>query len=251
MSEASIPGNTSGEIKAGGVLTVPWAPGMRAGTGYDYVARVSKGVSPAKDESTFANQKLGLESLDVSIRRVENVDELQDYLRIEAGVSGAYKLFSASASSDFVRNVRINAYSIYFLIKAVAICNVELATPIVLDKKDTKLSAQAFRKMYGDHYVSARKKGSAFFGLLEMKTDSNETRTAVVSSLQASFGGTTKGGNLIKANFSNAVMKASSHQGVSLSMQIIAQGVGPDFLKLTQALSSNGSTEPAEEETDE
>jgi hypothetical protein len=66
-----------------------------------------------------------------------------------------------------------------------------------------------------------------------MKTDSEETRTAVVTSLKASFGAQ-KVGNYIKANFSSAVMKAASHQGVSLSMQIIAQGVGPDFLQLTQ-----------------
>jgi hypothetical protein len=217
--------------KAGGVITIPWGPGMRAGSGYDYVARTSKGVAPG--DSKFNDGKLGNEFVDVSIRRVENVDELQDYLRVEAGVSGAYKMFGGSASVDFVRNVTVSRYSIYFLIKAVAICKAEQATPLSLSNDVANLSAEVFRRKFGDHFVSARKKGSVFLALLEMKTDSEETRTAVVASLKATFGAQ-KVGNYIKANFSSAVMKAASHQGVSLSMQIIAQGVGPDFLKLTQ-----------------
>jgi hypothetical protein len=72
-----------------------------------------------------------------------------------------------------------------------------------------------------------------------MKTDSEETRMAVVTSLKASFGAQ-KAGNYIKANFSNAVMQAASHQGVSLSMQVIAEGVGPDFLRLTQDFKPKG-----------
>ena len=78
----NLPGN-----KAGGVITVPWGLGMRAGSGYDYVARTSKGVAPG--ESKFKNNQLGNEFVDVSIRRVESVDDLQNYLRVEAGVSGA------------------------------------------------------------------------------------------------------------------------------------------------------------------
>ena len=226
----------NGRGKAGGVVTVPWGTGMAAGTGYDYLARESKGVSPAENEKEmkFADSE-GLELVDVSVLRVENVDELQDYLRIEAGVSGAFKLFSASASSDFVNNVRMNAYSIYFLIKAVAICNIQrLTSQMVLHEADAKLREQDFREKYGDHFVSARKKGSAFFALLEMKTTSQETRQAVVSELEMGFGGGKAGPNLIKANFSNSVMKAARHEGVSLSMRVIAQGIGGDFLKLTQ-----------------
>jgi hypothetical protein len=219
--------------KAGGVITIPWGPGMRAGSGYDYVARTSKGVAPGK--STFKDQNLGNEFVDVSITRVENVEELQDYLRVEAGVSGAYKMFGGSASADFVRNVNINRYSIYFLVRAVAICKAEQATPLKLSDKVANLNAEKFRLKFGDHFVSARKKGSVFFALLEMKTDSEETRMAVVASLKASFGDkkTSKLAS-IKGNFSSAVMKAASHQGVSLSMRIIAEGVGPNFLKLTQ-----------------
>jgi hypothetical protein len=231
--------STLGEMRAGGVITVPWVAGMRAGVGYDSAARVSKGVSPAKTSSKFEGDELGIASFDFSIRRVENVDELQDYLQIEGGISGAYKLFSGSVSSDFVRNVRINTYSIYFLIKAVAICDTESATPIEISKKTAKLTADKFRKMYGDYYVSARKKASAFFGLLEVKAESNEARTAVVSTLKASFGDKVlKTGNLIEASFSNAVLKASAHEGVSLSLQVIAQGVGPDILQLTNGFTS-------------
>jgi hypothetical protein len=206
---------------------------MRAGSGYDYVARTSKGVVPGN--SKFNDGKLGNEFVDVSITRVENVDDLQNYLRVEAGVSGAYKMFGGSASVDFVRNVTVNRYSIYFLVKAVAICKAEQATPLTLSEAFAKLTPEKFRSKCGDHFVSARKKGSVFFALLEMKTDSEETRMAVVTKLKASFG-TEKTKKLasIKANFSNAVMQAASHQGVSLSMQIIAQGVGDDFLRLTQ-----------------
>jgi len=38
-------------------------------------------------------------------------------------------------------------------------------------------------------------------------------------------------------------MQAASHQGVSLSMQIIAQGVGPDFLTLTQGFKPKSEDE--------
>jgi hypothetical protein len=240
MSTPIVAPINSPDNKAGGVITIPWGPGMRAGSGYDYVARTSKGVAPGK--SKFKNETLGNEFVDVSIRRVENVDELQDYLRIEAGVSGAYKMFGGSASTDFVRNVKVNRYSIYFLIRAVAISKTEQATPLKLSDAAANLSADVFRRKFGDHFVSARKRGSVFLALLEMKTDSEETRTAVVTSLKASFGAE-KLGNYINANFSNAVMKAASHQGVSLSMQVIAQGVGPDFLKLTQDFSPNGDDE--------
>jgi len=231
----SIPVNaptTLPDNKAGGVITIPWGPGMRAGSGYDYVARTSKGTGPG--DSRFNDGKLGNEFVDVSITRVENVDELQNYLRVEAGVSGAYKMFGGSASVDFVRNVTINRYSIYFLIKAVAICKAEQATPLRLSSDVSNLTAEKFRRKFGDHFVSARKKGSVFFALLEMKTDSEETRMAVVTKLKASFGAErTRKLASIKATFSNSVMQAATHQGVSLSMQIIAQGVGPDFLRLT------------------
>jgi len=236
----SIPVNaptTLPDNKAGGVITIPWGPGMRAGSGYDYVARTSKGTGPG--DSRFNDGKLGNEFVDVSITRVENVDELQNYLRVEAGVSGAYKMFGGSASVDFVRNVTVNRYSIYFLIKAVAICKAEQATPLRLSSDVSNLTAEKFRRKFGDHFVSARKKGSVFFALLEMKTDSEETRMAVVTSLKASFGAK-KVGNYVKANFSNAVMQAASHQGVSLSMQVIAEGVGPDFLRLTKDFKPKG-----------
>ena len=236
----SIPVNaptTLPDNKAGGVITIPWGPGMRAGSGYDYVARTSKGVPPG--ESTFTNKQLSNEFVDVSIARVESVDDLQNYLRVEAGVSGAYKMFGGSASVDFVRNVTVNRYSIYFLIKAVAICKVEQATALSLSNDAKNLTPEKFRRKFGDHFVSARKKGSVFFALLEMKTDSEETRMAVVTSLKASFGAK-KVGNYVKANFSNAVMQAASHQGVSLSMQVIAEGVGPDFLRLTKDFKPKG-----------
>jgi hypothetical protein len=226
--------------KAGGVIMVPWGTGMRAGSGYDYVARTSKGVAPGV--SKFENKQLGNEFVDVSIRRVESVDDLQNYLRVEAGVSGAYKMFGGSASVDFVRNVTVNRYSIYFLIRAVAICQAEQATSLSLSNDAKTLKAEEFRRKFGDHFVSARKKGSVFFALLEMKTDSEETRMAVVTKLKASFGAQ-KAGNYIKANFSNAVMQAASHQGVSLSMQVIAQGVGPDFLRLTQEFKPKGESD--------
>jgi hypothetical protein len=151
-------------------------------------------------------------------------------------------MFSGSASADFVRNVKVNRYSIYFLIRTVAISKTEQATPLKLSDAVENLTADMFRRKFGDHFVSARKKGSVFVALLEMKTDSEETRTAVVTSLKASFGAK-KMGNYISANFSNAVMKAASHQGVSLSMQVIAQGVGPDFLKLAQDFSPKGDGE--------
>jgi hypothetical protein len=35
-------------------------------------------------------------------------------------------------------------------------------------------------------------------------------------------------------------MQAASHQGVSLSMQVIAEGVGPDFLRLTKDFKPKG-----------
>jgi hypothetical protein len=77
-----------------------------------------------------------------------------------------------------------------------------------------------------------------------MKTDSEETRMAVVTKLKASFGGErTRKLASIKATFSNSVMQAASHQGVSLSMQIIAQGVGPDFLRLTPDFKPNSDGE--------
>lgn len=237
--------STSGDLEAGGVITVPWADGMRAGYGYDPAARVSKGVSPAKKTSKFEGEENVGVNIDFSIRRVESVDEIQDYLQVEGGISGAYKLFSGSISSDFARNVKINSYSIYFLIKSVVVSNAEYATPVKLSKDAQNLTALHFKKKFGTHFVSARKKGSSFFALLEVRTDSEETRLAVVSELKANIGDKKLKGN-IKANFENAIKKASSHEGVSLSLQVIAHGVGPDILEKTQGftpLDNNDSDE--------
>ncbi|MBV9505637.1 MAG: hypothetical protein JO323_11610 [Acidobacteriia bacterium] len=217
-----------------GMMRVPWVSGMRPGHGYDYGARAALACPFATvPPDTWPVAATSLSS-DLRIYRVESVEDLQEKLKIQEDVKGSYALFSSGISGQFIRSVSINGYSLYFLIKAYAINQEEFVSEDLtryFSPEARGMPAGDFQNSYGDYYVAGRVKGSAFFALLEVKTQSDEVKTEIIKELNVGLQAGELPGSFA-ATFGAQFRKAATHQGVSFALHVAEYGVGPDVIGL-------------------
>jgi hypothetical protein len=215
-----------------GMMRVPWVSGMRPGHGYDYGARAALNCPFATVPPDTWPQAATSLSSDLRIYRVESVEDLQEKLKIQEDVKGSYALFSSGINGQFIRSVSINTYSLYFLIKAYAINQEEFVSADLtklFSPEARSLPANDFQNSYGDYYVAGRVKGSAFFALLEVKTQSDEIKMEIIKELNVGL----QAGEMpasFAATFGTQFRKAATHQGVSFALHVAEFGQCPEVV---------------------
>lgn len=209
------------DIAKDGIIVLPWLDGMEPGGGYDSLAQIVKGNasgdgSDLKLEASTARSQ----TFTQDIRRIENTEQLNNSLSVSASVNGSYGLFSASASSTYQKKTEVNSYSLYFLISSFVRNSEQQIKKFVLDQNSLQLNADEFRVKYGDYFVQGVISGGTFYSLLQLATDSEETKEDITASAEASY----SGGFSIGGKFSTEIGKAASHKGVNLSSTVSATG---------------------------
>ena len=214
-------------LQTGGIIVLPWLQGMQIGSGYDSLTQVVKGeaygdgtdttlVSATKDSQTFSQD----------ILRIENTEKLNNSLSVSASVEGSYGLFSASASSTFQTETEVNSYSLYFLINTIVRNSEEHIKNYVLDPITLSLAGDDFRDRFGDYFVEGVMSGGTFYVLMQLTTNSQETKTDITAGLEAGYGAESFS---IKGKFSTEIKNASSHKGVNFSSHVGGAGATADF----------------------
>lgn len=224
--------NILASAKGEGNIIIPWLPTMRLGGGYDTDSLSVKGLAGSNNPITDLTLETvggppGTHSSDLTIKRIENTEELFDSLNIKASLHASYGLFSANASASFLKETKINTYSIYFFIESFVMNNAQQIKKFALDDIALKCQPDEFREKFGNYYVAGVIKGGAYYLLLDMATKSREVKQDVSASLEANYTGTFS----IGGKFSTDIKKAATHKGVNMNLQKVEIGVSNETIK--------------------
>jgi hypothetical protein len=211
------------DLEKDGIIVLPWLQGMKLGAGYDSLAQVVKGDAYDEARSNLTPKPVykAAQKFKQAIQRVENTEQLSNSLAISASVNGSYGLFSASASADYLKETEVNSYSLFFLINSLVQNNEERVANFVLTDRARNLPADEFRARFGDYFVTGVVSGGTFYSLMELKTDSQQTKEEISVGTEADYGGATFS---IGGKFSSDIKSAASHTGVNLSIKQQAIG---------------------------
>jgi len=211
------------DLEKDGIIVLPWLQGMKLGAGYDSLAQVVKGdaYDGAKSNLTPKPVYKAAQKFKQAIQRIESTEQLSNSLAVSASVNGSYGLFSASASGSYLKETEVNSYSLFFLINSLVQNNEERVTNFVLTDRARNLPADDFRARFGDYFVVGVVSGGTFYSLMELKTDSQQTKEEISVGTEADYGGATFS---IGGKFSSDIKSAASHTGVNLSIKQQAIG---------------------------
>lgn len=213
------------DLEKNGVIVLPWINGMREGVGYDSLTQVVKGDASGDGSDLTLTAVTQAQTFTQQIRRIENTEQLNHSLAVSASVSGGYAAFSASASASYLTESQVNAYSLFFLINTVVRNSEKMVKRFVLDRETLGLPADEFRSKFGDYFVQGIVAGGTFYSLLQLETDSEQTKEDISVSVEAKY----DAGFSIGAKFSTDIKNAASHKGVQFSAQNDAHGATPKW----------------------
>lgn len=205
-------------INSTGLIVVPWAIGMQAGAGYDSVGEVVKGGA-LDGTVSFSGSKVPMK-VDYIQQKIESTEELSDSLSIDVSASGGYAGFKASAESTYSTSKVINNYSLFFLMAEKVVSEPKYIDTVALSAAARGMNAQEFRTKFGDFFVYGFIGGGVFYGVLELKTDSEQTKRDIGVSVSASYDGAFSVGGKFAMDMKNA----ASHKGVNLSIHVGSTG---------------------------
>jgi hypothetical protein len=170
------------------------------------------------------------QTLEVNVEVVESSQELRDKLQIDAKVSAGFGPFSAEARGNFARSVQFNSNTLHAL-AYVRVFNSPRGlrgarlrgTPeggVGPGSGPYALYASnygAFVEQCGDSYVSSVTTGALFYGLLEIRTASEQEKQQLGASIRGSYG-------LVSAEVSALAQLERISQQKSFRLDILAEG---------------------------
>ncbi|MBW4617576.1 MAG: hypothetical protein KME21_31090 [Desmonostoc vinosum HA7617-LM4] len=225
----------------GGMVVVPWEVTMVKGSGYDSISRtVFSTAAPNDGASLKAEPALGHTSQTVRtrVRRVENLQQLSDYLLVQANANLKYDLFSGSTIGQFVKESTVNAYSLYFLVECYVLNSAIQIKGFSIDPKKKDLGPSKFRANFGDYFVAGWIEGGYLIGLAEISVNSRKALTELNTALSAAY----KSGVEFDGKFLSSWQQALSETGVSESLSVLYAGL--DDASLQMNATPVGSGEP-------
>ena len=215
-------------IQKDGIIVLPWIDGMELGSGYDSLTLVPKGApyDPGITDLTLEpTSGSSSQTFSQDVQRIESSSQLNDALSVSASVSGSYGVFSASASSTYQKKTQVNNYSLYFLINSFVRNSEEQILKYGLLDAALAEDGDVFRSKYGDYFVEGVITGGTLYALLELTTNSRETKEDITASLESKYSGAFS----IGGKFSTDISKALKTKGVNFSSHWQATGASPDW----------------------
>lgn len=215
-------------VQKGGIIVLPWVSGMTLGGGYDSLTLVPKGEAYDPDHTDLTlrpTSGASSQTFTQDVRKIESSSQLNNALSISASVNGSYGLFSGSASATYQKSTQINNYSLYFLINSFVRNSEEQITSFALSGDALAENGNTFREKYGDYFVDGVVSGGTLYALLNLTTNSRETKEKVTTSLEASYSGAFS----IGGKFSSDLSKALKTSGVSFSSKWQSTGASPQW----------------------
>lgn len=194
---------------------VDYARGMDYGIGVDAVSGQVKG-QPLAPGSITDLTGAGGQGVQLRTERVETTEALAETLNISAELDVSYGLFGSNAKFDFLREVRVNQYSL-FIVTATAVENAfrRLDRPELTSQARSLLEAGQpgrFRQQFGDAFVSGLATGGELYGVIRIDTRDEAEREEISAKLDASYSTFVE----FSGGFSKAVEAAASRKALSL-----------------------------------
>lgn len=216
------------DLQKDGIIVLPWIEGMEIGAGYDSLTLVPKGTpyDPKLTDLTLKpTSGSSSQTFTQDVQRIENSSQLNDALSVSASVNGSYGVFSASASATYQKKTQVNNYSLYFLINSFVRNSEEQIVKYGLSAESLAEDGNEFRSKYGDYFVEGVVSGGTLYSLLQLSTNSRETKEDITASLEAKYSGAFS----IGGKFSTDISKALETKGVNFSSKWQATGASPDW----------------------
>ena len=207
---------SAADVQAGGVIVMPWLDGMEIGGGYDSVTQTVKGNAKDPKLTLKLTPGTGMSARDVQITatKITSNEEFRNHLSTFASVSGSYGVFSASASSKFVRDTKVNIYGLNFAITAAVTNREQHLAEYAIDPDELEsLDSDAFRRKYGDYFVQGQITGGQLMALISLDVTSSDTKDQLNVKAKADY----EGASLeIGGRFQLEISEAAKQKGVSL-----------------------------------
>jgi hypothetical protein len=207
-----------------GYILVPWVPSMASGEGYDSVSHAVL-PSAAIDEFALEEKPQGEgQTGQLKIKQVQTIEEVSQLISIQSDLKVGYDVFSSTAVGRFLRERRMNKFSLYFLVLSYMERALVKLKGFNLNAKARQLALNPaeFRAMYGDYCVEGYIAGGYLIGLAELQVSSEQTLTEVQALVRGKYDRmvTVDGG--VEGAWKNLERMA----GTDFSMHVIHAGLG-------------------------
>ena len=208
-----------------GYIAVPWEPLMSGGAGYDSVSHAIL-PSAAADEFALEERPQGQgQTAQLKIKQVQTLEEVSQIISAQTDLKVGYDVFSATAIGRFLREKRMNKFSLYFLVLSYMERALVRLKGFKLSDSAKRLASDppAFRKRYGDYFVEGYIAGGYLIGLAELQVQSEQTLNEVQAKVRGKYDCkvvTVDGG--VETAWKNLEKIA----GTDFSLQVIYAGVG-------------------------
>ena len=231
------PSHSVDDGKSDGASVRPFDPaqGMAMGVGLSGVFEVVRGqcmdVGPL--ESVSDGQRVEFE-----MKLLENHRDLAASLEIShaSQVKAAFDEYSVDAKAKFAfgGGLTIDRYSVYLFVATRVLNGTERPDSITVKSDVAELlasgddySLSAFRLRCGDSFMMAQTLGGEYFGVIEIKTESNEAKAEVTSQLGAALALPGVGSGDVSQDFHAKLTRVTSGRNVRI-WQLQNGGAGTD-----------------------
>ena len=207
-----------------GYIAVPWEPLMSGGVGYDSVSHAIL-PSAAADEFALEERPQGEgQTAQLKIKQVQTLEEVSQLISAQTDLKVGYDVFSATAIGRFLRERRMNKFSLYFLVLSYMERALVRLKGFKLSESARKLASDpaAFRSRYGDYCVEGYIAGGYLIGLAELQVQSEE----ILKEVQAKVRGKYDRAVTVDAGVESTWRDLAKTAGTDFSLQVIHAGVG-------------------------
>ena len=207
-----------------GYIAVPWEPLMSGGVGYD---SVNHAILPSAAANEFALEERGQgegQTAQLKIKQVQTLEEVSQLISTQADLKVGYDAFSSTAIGRFLRERRMNKFSLYFLVLSYMERALVRLKGFQLSASAMKLASdpEAFRSRYGDYFVEGYIAGGYLIGLAELQVQSEQ----LLNEVQAKVRGKYDRIVTVDAGVESAWRDLAKTAGTDFSLQVIYAGVG-------------------------
>lgn len=137
-------------------------------------------------------QRTDVNSVIYELKKVENLTSLREMLNVSASASFSYGSGSASAKASYFNSVAMSTYSLFLCIHVKVSTRKEILNNYVLKDSAGKffndVGKDEFFSVYGDEFIGSVLYGGEFLCILQIKTETNEEKSKISSSLEGSYG---------------------------------------------------------------
>jgi|SRR5579871_1657593 len=227
-----------------GYIAVPWLPLMSQGVGYD---SVSHNILPsaAVDEFALVERPQGQgQTGQLRIKQVQTTQEVSSLISAQADLKVGYDVFSSSAIGRFLRERRMNRFSLYFLVLSYMERALVRLQGFRLSAHARRLAATdpaEFRKKYGDYFVEGFIAGGYLIGLAELQVQSEEILTQIQNKIRGKYDSKLVN---VDGSVQTAWKDLEKIAGTDFSLQVIHAGVGEGVRAYAITSPGRGSVAP-------